>query len=231
MRQANTLLLVTSLFFLVACGGKTASEAPPAPAPKADITEAPAPQAPAVVATPLALQAVGSELTFSARKNDEADVGGTFTRLSGTLLLPGDDLSQARGSLSVGWVGGVDTKDPARDLNLVTAFFGALDDSAPKGSVSLNSLEVKKPKLAVGESTTGNAFVDVGAGRSMTGLALPVRIERIAAAQYRFTVTEPGAVSIDKLGMNDRKAALITLCQHQSVGDAVTVGGTFVFGQ
>ncbi len=233
MRQLSALLLATSLSLFTACGTDKPADPPQVATPTA--TEAPPPEdtpaPPVVQAVPLALQAAASQLTFSARKNDEADVVGTFTRLSGSLSVPGGDLSKARGSIDIGWFGGVDTTDPARDLNLVSTFFSALDDSGPKGQASLNSFEVKMPMLGVGETTVGNAFVDVGAGASMMGLAVPVSIERIAEAQYKVTLTEQAELSIEKLGMNDRKAALIELCTHQSIGDAIKVGGSFVFGK
>ena len=223
------LLSALALALLAGCPSAEPTKAPaPPPAPE-PVTEAIPEPAPEVAATPIALSA-GSSLTFSARKNDEVDVAGTFTKLTGQMTVPGGDLSKARGTIEVSWFGGVDTKDPARDTNIVTAFFGALDDTAPKGQVGLNSLEVETPQLDVGASTTGNAFVDVGAGRSMVGLALQVKVERTAEATYTLTVTEPATVSIDALGMTDRKDALMTLCGHKSVGDAVTISGTAVFG-
>lgn len=239
MRHLFALLLATSMSLLVACGGgdavdtpapaeatPAAVEAPPEPPPEAT----PAPATVAVPTGPMALQAEGSELSFSARKNDESDVVGRFTQLSGTLTVPNGDLGQAQGSITVAWIGGVKTDEQLRDENIISAFFGALDDTAPKGSVSLNSLEVKKPSLEIGESTVGNAFVDVGAGMSMMGLAVPVKVERVALDQYKVTLTEQAEVSIDKLGMSVRKKALIELCQHKSVGDVIKIGGSFVFG-
>ena len=179
----------------------------------------------------MSLQAEGSALSFIARKNDEADVPGKLTNLMGTLQVPDGDLSKAAGTIEIGWFGGVDTANPARDSNLTTIFFGALDDLAPKGQVSLNSLKVKTPTLDVGQSTVGNAFVDVGAGVSMTGIAVPVTVTRNAESQYTFALGEGVEVSIEKLGMNDRKATLMQVCQHKSVSDAVRMAGTFVFGQ
>jgi len=179
----------------------------------------------------MALQAGASELTFTARKNDEADVVGTFTKLSGSLSVPGGDLGKARGLITIALFAGVDTTDPARDLNIVSTFFGAFDADGPKAQASLNSFELKKPRIEVGETTVGNAFVDVGAGMSMMGLAVPVSVERIAENQYKVTLTEPAELSIDKLGMGERKSALMTLCEHKSVGDAIKVSGAFLFGE
>ncbi len=231
MRQLSALLLAMSLSLFTACGTDTAPEpAASTQAPATEATPEPPPE-PVAEAVPLALQAASSELTFSARKNDEVDVVGTFTRLSGSLSVPGGDLGKARGSIEIGFFGGVDTTDPNRDANVVSTFFGALDDSGPKGQASLNNFEVKMPNLGVGESTAGNAFVDVGAGASMMGLAVPVRIERLAENQYKVTLTEPAELSIDKLGMGERKSALMTLCEHKSVGDGIKVSGAFLFGE
>ena len=236
MRLLTSFVTTAALSFLLACGG---SDPAPAPAPAPDpvdpvvgaATETTTPEAtPAAPATPpIALNAEGSSISFVARKNDEADVAGTFTKLSGSATIPNGDLMQARGSIEFTLFGGVDTKDPARDLNIANAFFEAFDASGPKGTVSLNNMEVEPSTLEVGGTATGNAFVDVGAGLSMTGLALPVSVTRTESG-YTVTVTEPTPVSIEKLGMNDRKAKMMELCQHKSVDDAVKVSATLVFG-
>lgn len=242
MKKVLALLFVLTL---AACGGDD-SPAPEAPATESAASEAPAEatqeaapakaEEPAEEATPdlgpaLALQSEGSSLGFVARKNDEADVAGTFTDLSGALHVPGGDLSKAAGTIEIGWVGAVETGDPARDNSLITVFFAAVNEAAPKGQVGLNSLEVETPVLEVGASTTGNAFVDVGAGVSMTGLAVPVKVTRVADAQYKVELPEGAEVSIDKLGMADRKATLMKVCNHKSVGDTVKISGGFVFGE
>jgi hypothetical protein len=246
MRHLAPLLLATSLSLLVACGGDKAADAPaaaPASAPEAQpaaapsATEAePAPEADSAPETPvtpttgaMSLQA-SSTLGFVARKNDEVDVAGSFTKLEGQLTVPGGDLSKATGTLTISWVSGIDSGDPARDASLTTVFFGAFDDTTPKGQVALNSLEVETPRLEVGQSTSGNAFVDVGAGMAMMGLAVPVSITRDAADTYTVTLPEGSEVSIDKLGMGERKATLMKVCNHKSLGDAVKIAGTFVFG-
>ena len=223
------LLLLVALGLLSACPSPEPAKAPPPP-PVAEETPAPTPAPDAGPMITLGLQG-GSTLGFVARKNDEADVAGTFTALSGSVSLPGHDLSKATGTVSIAWFGGVDTSDPARDQNIIGTFFGALDATAPAGQVGLNSLEVETSVLDVGASTTGNAFVDVGAGRSMMGLAAPVRVERTAESSYTVTLTEPVEVSIDSLGMSDRKAALMTLCGHTALGNTVKITGSFVFGQ
>jgi|GEM_PF-6724567 len=237
MRTLSSYFLVASFSMLLACGG--AEKAPTADAPDPAATPAKAPEAPATkapaAAAPqgpsLALVSEGSSLGFIARKNDEADVPGSFTNLDGAMTVPGGDLSKARGNLSIGWIGGVDTKNPARDNSIISVFFGALDATAPEGQVSLNSLEVESPNLAVGASTTGNAFVDVGAGLAMYGLAAPVTVTRDAESKYTVVLGEGVTVSVDKLGMGERKATLMEVCQHKSVGDAIKIAGTFVFGQ
>jgi len=247
MKKVLALLFVLTL---AACSGGDAPEAPAASEPAAisapsdgsqaettQAAEAPAADGEAAEeATPdlgpaLALQAEGSSLGFVARKNDEADVAGTFKTLSGTMHVPGGDLSKAAGTIEIGWVGNIDTGDAARDNSLITVFFAAVDDAAPKGQVGLNNLEVETPMLEVGASTTGNAFVDVGAGVSMTGLAVPVKVTRSGESQYSIELPEGAEVSIEKLGMNERKATLMTVCNHKSVGDTVKISGAFVFGE
>jgi len=239
MRTKRTLLLAASLSLLVACGdaadptpeaaeqstvepATVAPEAPPAAA--AEATASP-------TASAMALAAESSSLSFTARKNEEADVVGTFTAMSGSMAVPDGDLSKASGSIEIAWVGGIDTGNAARDSSLTTVFFGALDATTPKGAISLNSLEVETPRLEVGASTSGNAFVDVGAGVAMAGLAIPVSVTRDAADKYSIRLPEGAEVSIEKLGMSERKATLMKVCNHKSVGDAVKIAGAFVFGQ
>ncbi len=240
-------LTLALALFLAACSGGDSASAPadgtaqpattapnettPEASRTAEATEKAAEAEPVDMGPTMTLQAEGSALSFIARKNDEADVPGKLTNLGGTLQVPGGDLSKATGTIEIGWVGGVDTENPARDNSIITVFFGALDEAAPKGQVSLNSLEVQTPSLDVGQSTSGNAFVDVGAGVSMTGLAVPVTVTRNAESQYTFALGEGVEVSIERLGMNDRKATLMQVCQHKSVSDAVKMAGIFVFGQ
>ena len=135
----NALLLLVALGLLSACPSPEPAKAPPPP-PVAEETPAPTPAPDAGPMITLGLQG-GSTLGFVARKNDEADVAGTFTALSGSVSLPGHDLSKATGTVSIAWFGGVDTSDPARDQNIIGTFFGALDATAPAGQVGLNSLE------------------------------------------------------------------------------------------
>lgn len=242
MRPTRTLLLAASLSLLVACGD---TAEPAADNAKAPATEASADATAAARATPeaapespitsttgaMALASEGSSLSFTARKNEEVDVVGKFTAISGSLTVPGGDLSKASGNIEIVWVGGIDSGDAARDASLTTVFFGAFDATTPKGAVSLNSLEVETPRLEVGASTSGNAFVDVGASMGMTGLAVPVTVTREGADKYSVTLPDGAVVSIDKLGMAARKATLMEVCNHKSVGDAIKIAGSFVFGQ
>ena len=240
MRPSRTLLLAASLSLLVACGDAAepaagtekapASEA--AAAPVAEATPEAAPESPITPTTgAMALASGGSSLAFTARKNEEADVVGKLTALSGSLTVPGGDLSKASGNIEIAWVGGIDSGDAARDASLTTVFFGAFDATTPKGAVSLNSLDMENPRLEVGQSSAGWAFVDVGAGMSMTGVAVVVNITRDAANKYSVALPDGAEVSIDKLGMGERKAALMTVCNHKSVGDGIKIAGSFVFGQ
>ena len=226
MRRSLSVLALASL--LAACGG---SDEPAATTEAPAVEATPEPTAEPPKGTDYALASGASELQWIGTKNETAEVPGTFTKLSGSLTLADGDLSTAKVTVTIGFNQGIESGDAARDANIWNVFFEALDSAGPKGTVSLNSLEAENPKLAVGETTSGNAFLDVGAGLAMTGVAVPVTIAHPTEGSWTFTTKEPVVLSIDKLGMTERREKLRQVCAHDSLSNAVKINGTFAFGE
>lgn len=226
MRRSLSVLALASL--LAACGGSD-EPAATAEAPAVEAPPEPTPEPPK--GTDYAIVNEASDLSWIGTKNETAEVPGKFTKYTGSLTLQDGDLSTAKATVTISFNQGIDSGDAARDANLWNVFFEAFDDGGPKGTVSLNSLEAENPRLAVGETTTGNAFLDVGAGLAMTGVAVPVTIAHPTEGRWTFTTTEPVVLSIETLGMTERREKLRQVCAHDSLSDAVKISGTFAFGE
>ena len=179
--------------------------------------------------TTLPMETSKSSIEWVALKNGSAEVKGKFTALAGSLSIDAKDLRTATGEIGIDLLG-ISTGDEARDGNIASIFFGSTKKEPVHGQFSVTSMRPEKLTLAVGETTRAQAQVGFNLGGDAIGGVLPFEIERVGTDYWRITILEPLTVGIDEMGMQDRAAALIKACAHESIGNGITATGTAFFG-
>lgn len=233
-----SLVLAVALPALVACG-----ESDPAPAPEAapDAPSEPANAAPGPEATPdasdsaertsdfsVTLDAANSSVKWTAIKNGDAPVAGKFSKLTGGLVLTAADLGATTGELTID-LSGIDSGVDLRDTRIAEAFFGVAPDVAKKATVTLSALLLEETTLEPGATTKGSAMVNLAFDSASVTLKAPVTVARVDANTWTVATEIDATLSIKELGFSDPLAALITLCAHQSVDDAVAITANLTF--
>lgn len=140
-------------------------------------------------------------------KNETAEVPATIAGMTGSV-----DLEAGTGTLTIP-VNAWDSQLEIRDLNVRNAFFNA--ETHPTATFTLESLA-----LAEGAGTAKGTL-------SLFAGSVPVEASvKTSTGEAGTTIvetTEPFVVSIAGLGMAEPLAAVMKLCGHQSVSDAVKV--------
>ncbi len=140
-------------------------------------------------------------------KAETAKVPATITGVTGSV-----DLEKGTGTLTIP-VGAWDSGLEVRDHNVRTAFFQAAAN--PTVTFELESL-----------SLTQGAGKAKGTLRMYSG-AVPVEAEvKVSTDEQGLTqvvTTQPFSVSISALGLSEQLVALMALCAHPSVADAVEI--------
>ena len=212
----KTLLVLLSL---VACSA--AKEAPlssDAAAPTEATAEATASveEAPAKPHTGSRID-IQASLEFISVKNEDTPVSGTIVGVSGSASVePGEGgLMGLDGVLEIPLTG-FDTALAPRDANIQNAFFHVSE--TPMARFHLQKMQHPKP---------GTAGMWIEGKLEIGPFSQPIR------GHFRASTNEDGSmslesgeamvVSIDKLGMGERLAALMALCGHKTVDDSVEV--------
>jgi polyisoprenoid-binding protein YceI len=148
-------------------------------------------------------------------KNETAPVAATIAGVTGSV-----DLAAGTGELTIPvrvWTSGLEI----RDNNVRDTFFGAVEH--PTATFTLSSL----------------ALTD-GAGQAKGTLALysgsvpveaAVKVSTDADGTTKVETTTPFSVSIAALGLSESLVALMKLCSHASVNDAVEVSVTLTLAK
>ncbi len=170
-----------------------------------------------------------SKINWIVVKNGTEEVKGRFSALAGGLSIDPKDLRTTSGEIGVDLMG-IDTGETARDGNVSKVFFGVGGKSPGHGQVTMTSFRPEKLSVEVGEKTRGLAQVGFYLGGTAVGAVLPVELERLDEARWRFATLETFEIGIDELEMTDRKAALMKLCEHKSIANGVKTTATVVFG-
>ena len=141
-------------------------------------------------------------------KNGSAEVPATIAGVTGTV-----DLEAGTGTLTIP-VNAWDSALEIRDNNVRGTFFQA--DAHPTATFTLESLSLTDAQgTAKGTLTLHSGSVPVEA---------TVKVTSSEDGTAKVETVEPFSVSIAALGLGDALTAVMKLCAHQSVDDAVKVG-------
>jgi hypothetical protein len=200
-----------SMWILVGLLGGCGAEQAPAPA------EVPAP-VPEVVAGLLHL---GAEVEVTTIKNGTAPVVGRFAAAEGELHVQNIDTWEGlTGAIRVPliqWDSGL----AVRDERVRETFFRVPD--VPRAVLELQMAQPLSSPLLVGATADVVLQATLSVGGPAVPVNLEVRLKREGERTYTFESTAPTKVEISALGLSSQLEALVTLCGHQSVADAVTI--------
>jgi len=141
-------------------------------------------------------------------KNGTAEVPATIAGVTGSV-----DLEAGTGTLTIP-VNAWDSALEIRDNNVRGTFFHA--DAHPTATFTLESLALTDGQgAAKGTLTLYTGSVPVEA---------KVKVSTTEAGATQVETIEPFSVSIAALGLGEALTAVMQLCGHQSVDDAVKVG-------
>jgi hypothetical protein len=207
------------LLTLLACSACTAAK----PVVEEPVTQA-EPQAEATEAAPKAAQPHAStnlvfegDLSFISVKNGDTPVLGTLAGFSGSAVAgPEEDgIIPLKGTLQIP-LNTLSTELELRDQNILNAFFGV--EANPVAFFELKRMSHPAP---------GTAGMWIDGSLKIGPFSMDVR------GHFRATTATDGSqnlesgeamiLSISELGMGERLASLIALCQHKSVDDSVEV--------
>lgn len=165
------------------------------------------------LAAPVAVTAGSVDLVQI--KNETAEVPASIQGVTGTV-----DLEAGTGELTIpvrAWDSGLEL----RDNNVRGTFFQATEH--PTATFSLTSLVLEDGAgTAKGTLTLFSGSVPVEAS---------VKVSTDDAGVTTVKTTAPFSVSIADLGLSDNLTALIKLCAHQSVTDAVKASVTLTLAK
>jgi len=185
--------------------------------------EAPAP-AEVVPSTP-ELQAellhLGAEVEVTTLKNGTAPVVGRFGAAEGELHVQNIDtwegLTGAIRIPLVQWDSGL----ALRDERIRETFFRVPE--VPRAVLELQVAQPLASPLLVGKAADLLLEASLSVGGPSVPVDLALRVKREGERAYSFESTAPAKVAISSLGLTPQLEALVKLCGHQSVADAVTV--------
>ena len=228
-RFVRSLVLALAVPALVACGGSTpAPEATPEASEPVSEATPEAPAAEEVKPFSVVLDAATSTVEWKSIKNGDAPVNGKLTKPTGGLWLTAADLSATRGDLQFD-LSGVDSGLELRDQRIAEVFFGATADNSATGQVSLTKLTPEAATLEPGGSTPATADLTVKAKDAEATVQAKVTVTRTDANTWTVVSAEDATVSIKSLGLDEPLDALMKLCAHKSVDDAVGIAVNLTF--
>jgi polyisoprenoid-binding protein YceI len=156
-----------------------------------------------------------SSLHFIGIKNDAVAVPGSFTTLEGSY-----DVAKRSGVVEVK-LGTADTGNPARDENIRSVFFQAVQ--FPVARFEAEGLPVAESLPEPGAS----ARVELAGNLSLHGgthpLKVVARVSRDIHGHLHVRNEAPLVLSAHELGMDAQLAALKAVCGHESLSGAIPV--------
>lgn len=207
MRLRHALLL---LALLSGCAETPA----PAPAPP------PAPAQPPAPSLRHDVELAAGRVDIVSLKNGDTEVPGRFQAVRGKVSIDPLDLRGTTGVLTIE-MGSWNSDVELRDTRMKEIFFDVAGH--PTTTFTLTGLEQPSGALTkVGDKATATANGKLTWRAVEQELSLPVELTRTAEQSYAVRVPS-FEISIDSLDMADPLKALITACEHESVGDAVKV--------
>ncbi|MCB9778952.1 MAG: YceI family protein [Alphaproteobacteria bacterium] len=224
LRHPAALVLLP---LLAACDGGTepASTTTPPPGPPAAGDQQP-PDASGPQKT-TELQVQSATIDMITVKNGDVEVPAKFTGVTGSVRVDLDDPKGTSGELTIdlaSWDSGLEL----RDDRIKETFFEVA--AHPTTTFAIKSMETTDTLAEVGKTASGKLRGTLTWREATVELIAPVSIERTGDSELHLKSTEPFVVDMQALGMDAQKQALITLCQHDSLLDAVTVSVDMVVG-
>ncbi|MFB6347060.1 MAG: YceI family protein [bacterium] len=164
-----------------------------------------------------------SSVKFTSIKNGDLAVTGKFNKVQGSVTIPSDGaLSGSRGSFKLD-LSSIETGLDVRNQNIVDTFFRIPSNKQFRyASFSFDSVKTQQSRL-----TNTNSPTEVGASGSMTlagetvDTFVPLRVTRTGEDTLRITSRTPWVLSIKKFGLSGPLQALMEVCGHKDVSDAV----------
>jgi polyisoprenoid-binding protein YceI len=157
----------------------------------------------------------GSTIEFLSIKDHGIPVPGRFREITGEVSVEGERI---QGELRVP-LRSLDTGNPARDLNILRAFFEA--ETYPEARFQLR--KVNSPELApfLDKNKNRNAITaEVEGTLTLHGIELPVTttlgVERVGEEVYLHSIS-PLVLKVEELRMGAQLKALMALCGHKDL--------------
>jgi polyisoprenoid-binding protein YceI len=162
--------------------------------------------------------AAGARVHFTAVKNGDVSVAGTFSDVTGRVDLA--RFPALAGEIRVNLASAATGVD-ARDRNVKAYFFEVSGPTGPAATFTPARFEGAAALPAPGGAVRGVLAGRLDFHGFGDDVTLPVAIERDAAGTYFLKSTAPLAFSIGAWNMDDEKATLMEHCHHKSVDDRV----------
>ncbi|MFB6346037.1 MAG: YceI family protein [bacterium] len=164
-----------------------------------------------------------STVRFTSIKNKDLAVTGRFSTVKGTITVPDDGkISQAKGSMKLD-LSSLNTGLDIRNKRIIETFFQVPEQKSYRYATftfsSVNSQANKLEKLhdPIKLSVSGTMKL-VGKKVKTT---IPLKVTRTGQKTIRVTSQTPWVLSIKEFGLEKALDALMKVCGHNDVSDAV----------